>query len=63
MSFHLVCVVPLHGYKKGQVVTEPLEISRLSTTHEGHFVRVDETVFAQPEPPAPVAAAKKAKEG
>jgi hypothetical protein len=40
---------PFHGYEKGQEITDPDEVARLSEDREHHFVRV----FYQPAPGAP----------
>ena len=40
MAFKLVCTQPFHGYEKGQEITDPAEVERLSEDREHHFVRV-----------------------
>lgn len=38
--FHLVCRVPFHGYEKGQMVTDPVEVAKLMQDRDHHFVRI-----------------------
>lgn len=38
--FHLICVVPFHGYEKGQRITDQAMIAELSQDRDHHFVRV-----------------------
>ena len=40
MAYKLVCTQPFHGYAKGQEITDPSEVARLSEDREHHFVRV-----------------------
>lgn len=51
--FNLVCIVPFHGYEKGQMVTDQVKVAELSQDREGHFVRV-----ARPPEPVVEAAAE-----
>ena len=44
--FHLVCTIPFDRYTKGQSVTDPSEVDRLSHDRGHHFVRI----AAPPEP-------------
>lgn len=53
MAYKLVCIVPFHGHKRGQAVTDAATVERLSVSHPHHFVKV----FSEDEPaPAPAAA-------
>jgi hypothetical protein len=40
VSYHLICVHEFHGYKKGQLITDPDEIARLRSDREHHFVKI-----------------------
>ncbi len=54
MNFHLVCVHPFKHYAKGQKITDPDEVARLSQDRDHHFVRVPapaEESAAAPEHP------------
>ncbi len=51
--FHLVCVVPFHGYQKGQMVTDPAEVAKLMADRDSHFVRIPAPTPAAPMTPAP----------
>lgn len=53
MSYHLVCVQPFHGYVKGQTITDPVEIAKLSTDRDHHFVRIGAPAAEKPSAPAP----------
>lgn len=50
MAFKLVCTQPFHGYEKGQEVTDPAEVERLSDDREHHFVRVAYEPAPDPAP-------------
>ena len=53
MAYKLVCIVPLHGYQRGQAVTDPATVERLLDSHDHHFVKVftaDEPHHAAPKP-------------
>ena len=52
MSYHLVCVQPFHSYVKGQMITDPVEVARLSTDRDHHFVRIGAPVDKPAEAPA-----------
>lgn len=55
--YHLIVREPFHGYAKGQRVSDPDEIARLSHM-ENHFVRVpadDPAPVDEPAPDAPSA--------
>jgi hypothetical protein len=57
MNFYLVCVHPFGDYAKGQVITDPDEVARLTSDRDHHFVRIPAPV---PDPaPAPSRAPKK----
>ena len=55
MAFKLVCTHPFHGYAKGQEITDPAEVAKLSEDREHHFVRV--AVAEEPKPESPIAVA------
>lgn len=40
MAYKLVCVHPFHNYVRGQEITDPDEVAKLSEDREHHFVRV-----------------------
>lgn len=40
MAINLVCTTPLHGVKKGDVVSDPAEIARYLASHPHHFNKV-----------------------
>jgi len=48
--FNLVCVVPFHGYEKGQMVTDQTKVAELSKDRDHHFVRVARAPDPEPEP-------------
>jgi hypothetical protein len=50
MAINLLCVNPFHNYVKGQVVTDPVEIAKLSEDRDNHFVRIS---VPDPKPAAP----------
>jgi hypothetical protein len=56
MAYKLVCTAPMHKYKKGQVVTDQVEIKRLQEKHRHHFVQ---TMIPDGGPAAPVAESDK----
>lgn len=37
---NLVCKLPFQGYVKGQVISDPVLISRLLQSHDAHFVAI-----------------------
>lgn len=49
MAFHLICVHPFHGYEKGQTITDPSEVEKLTEDRERHFVRIN-----APDVPLPI---------
>lgn len=39
-KLHLICKIPLAGYTRGQRITDPAEIKKLTKDRAHHFVRV-----------------------
>ena len=52
MAIKLVCVLPFHGFAKGQEVTDPHLVEALLEARDAHFVKV-----AAPDVPEPIAPA------
>ena len=50
MAIKLVCVLPFHGYAKGQEVTDPHLVDALIEARDAHFVKVSAPDVAPPEP-------------
>lgn len=57
MAYKLVCVQPFHGYAKGQEITDPTEVAKLSSDRDHHFVRVKLSDATPPAAPPPKSAA------
>jgi len=38
--YHIVCVSPFHNYQKGQMIIDQVEVAKLLSDREHHFVRV-----------------------
>lgn len=53
MKFHLVCVHPFGPYTKGQLVTDPDEIAKLTSDREKNFVRIAAPVAPPPADVSP----------
>lgn len=47
MATNLVCTIPIHGYVKGQVVSDPVTIEKLRVSHDAHFVAISVSEIPQ----------------